>query len=65
MSSFIEVELLFNFFFLIFTFEKERKTEHEAGRGREKERQDPKQAPGSKLSAQSPTGLKLTNPARS
>ena len=35
--------------------ERERKeTEHERGRGRERETQDPKQIPGSELSAQSP-----------
>ena len=34
-----------------------RETEHEQGRGRERERetQNPKRAPGSELSAQSPT----------
>ena len=39
-----------------------RERESERGRGRERETQNPKQAPGSKLSAQSPTaGLELTN----
>ena len=37
----------------------ERATEHELGRGGERARQNLKQAPGSKLSVQSPTwGLK-------
>ena len=35
-------------------FLKERKTEREWGRGRERETQNPKQALGSELSAQSP-----------
>ena len=35
--------------------EKETETEREQGRGRERETQNPKQAPGSVLSAQSPT----------
>ena len=43
--------------FLIFIFERERERERErAGEGqREREPQNPKQAPGSELSAQSPT----------
>ena len=42
---------------LRFSFERERETERESGRGRKRERetQDPKRAPGSELSAQSPT----------
>ena len=40
----------------------ERETEHEQGRNRERGRQNPKQATGSELSAQSPMwGLKLMN----
>ena len=41
----------------MFIFESEGETEREQGRGREREResQNPKQAPGSELSAQSPT----------
>ena len=35
--------------------ERERETEHEQGKGRERETQNLKQAPGSELSAQSPT----------
>ena len=35
--------------------ERERETEREQGRGTERGRQNPKQAPGSELSAQSPT----------
>ena len=40
----------------MFLFIFEIETEHEQGRGRERERetQNPKQAPGSELSAQSP-----------
>ena len=40
--------------------ERERETEHEWGRGRKRETQNPKQAPGSKLSTQSP--LRGSNP---
>ena len=45
------------FFKCLFIIERQRKTEHEQGRGRERERetQNLKQAPGSELSAQSPT----------
>ena len=40
----------------MFIFERERETEHKWGRGKkERETQNPKQAPGSELSAQSPT----------
>ena len=35
--------------------ERERETECEQGRGRERETQNPKRAPGSEPSAQSPT----------
>ena len=42
-------------FFLMFVFQRETEHEHEQGRGRERETQNPKQAPGSELSAQSPT----------
>ena len=41
------------FSFFIFERERERERETKVGRGRER-RQNPKQAPGSKLSAQSP-----------
>ena len=43
--------------------EREREGENEWRRGRERERetQNPKQAPGSELSAQSPTGLEPTS----
>ena len=37
------------------TFEREKERENEWGRDKEKETQNPKQALGSKLSAQSPT----------
>ena len=54
-----EYELLSNFFFNfspLFTFERQRQTEHEQGeKQRERETQNPKQAPGSEVSAQSPT----------
>ena len=49
------------FFNILFIFETERETEHEQGRVREREterqreRKNPKQAPGSELSAQSLT----------
>ena len=42
-----------NFFYRLFIFERE--AEHEWGRVRERETQNLKQAPGSELSAQSPT----------
>ena len=41
-------------FFNIYSFLRVRETEHEWGRGRERRRHNPKQAPGSELSAQSP-----------
>ena len=46
---------------------RETETEHERGRGRERERetQNPKQDPGSELSAQSPTGGSDPQTARS
>ena len=49
--------LLKKIFFNAFIFDGERETEHELGRNRERERetQNLKQAPGSALSAQSPT----------
>ena len=51
------VAVLRTFFFsCLFIFERQRETENEQGRGRERETQNPKQPPGSKLSAQSPTG---------
>ena len=46
---------LFFFFSHFFIFETERETEHEQGGRRERETQNRKQAPGSELSAQSPT----------
>ena len=39
----------------IFERERERERENTWGRGRERETQNPKQAPGSELSVQSPT----------
>ena len=41
--------------FPFYLFLRQRETEHERGRVRERETQNPKQAPGSELSAQSPT----------
>ena len=41
-------------FFNVYLFLRQRETEHEQGRGRERETQNPKQAPGSEPSAQSP-----------
>ena len=52
------MEYYISFFFLMFIFERETETETRvrAGGGqRERETQNPKQAPGSELSAQSPT----------
>ena len=53
----------------MFTFERERERERERafeqGRGRERGRQDPKQAPGSELSAQGPTQGLNSQTARS
>ena len=40
--------------YFTFIFETQREAEHEQGRVRERETQNPKQAPGSELSAQSP-----------
>ena len=46
----------------MFNFERERDLECEQGRGREPETQNPKQAPASELSVQSPmVGLEPTN----
>ena len=45
--------------------ERERESEHEWGRGRERGRQNPKQSPGSELSAQSPTQGSNSQTARS
>ena len=44
-----------NFFFNVYLFLRQRERQHEQGRGRERETQNVKQAPGSELSAQSPT----------
>ena len=49
--------IFFKIFFkhlFIFERERERETENEQGRGRERETQNPKQALGSELAAQSP-----------
>ena len=45
----------FKVFFNVYLFLRERETEHEQGRGRDRGRHNPRQAPGSELSAQSPT----------
>ena len=41
-------------FYTLFIFEREREREHVGDGQRERETQNPKQAPGSELSAQSP-----------
>ena len=48
-----------------FERERERESEHEQKRGAERGRQNPKQAPGSELSAQSPTRGSNSNTVRS
>ena len=63
-SMYSDVYSIHSFFSIflnvIIYFEAER--EHEHGRGRERGRYNPKQAPGSELSVQSPTpGLELTD----
>ena len=45
----------FIYFFNVYLFLRQGETEREQGRVRERETQNPKQAPGSELSAQSPT----------
>ena len=52
------ISFLFSFlfsFFNVYLFLRQRETDHEQGRVRERETQNPKQAPGSELSAQSLT----------
>ena len=51
----IRNSFFFNCFFNVYLFLRERESESEQGRGKERGRQNPKQAPGSELSAQSPT----------
>ena len=53
------------FFFNVYLFLRQRETEHERGRVREGETQNLKQAPGSELSAQSPTRGSNSRTARS
>ena len=48
----------------VFTL-RQRETEHEQGRSRERETQNPKQAPGSELSVQSPMQGSNSSTARS
>ena len=48
-------EIIFIYFFNVYLFLRQRETEHERGRVRERETQNLKQAPGSELSAHSPT----------
>ena len=55
----------FNFFKVVYLFLRQRETEHERGRVKERETQNPKQAPGSELSAQSPTRGSNPRTARS
>ena len=47
--------LSLTYFFNVYLFLRQGETEHEQGRVRERETQNLKQAPGSELSAQSPT----------
>ena len=49
------IQGFFKIFFNVYLFLRQRETEHEWGRVRERETQNPKQAPGSELLAQSPT----------
>ena len=49
--------IFFNVYLLLRERERESTSEHELGRGRERETQNPKQVPGSELSAQSDAGL--------
>ena len=53
------------FFFNVYLFLRQRETEQERGRVRERETQNLKQAPGSELSAQSPTRGSNSRTARS
>ena len=48
-------KLLFKIFLMFILFLRQRDTEHKRGWGRGRDTENPKQAPGSKLSAQSPT----------
>ena len=50
------------FFFNVYLFLRETETEHKQGRGSERETQNAKQAPGSELSAQSPTWARTQGP---
>ena len=54
-ATFIVKREVFLFNVYLFLRERERESEHKWGRGRERETQNLKQAPGSELSAQSPT----------
>ena len=55
-NTYIHTYILFYLFiFNVYLFLRQRETEHEWGRVRERKTQNPKQAPGSELSAQSPT----------
>ena len=69
--SFLHVQNLpppsgyYYYFFNVYLFLRQRETEHERGRVRERETQNPKQAPGSELSAQSPTRGSNPRTARS
>ena len=56
---------LFKKIFLIFIFERERDRAQVGEGQRERETQNPKQAPGSELSAQSPTWDSNSRTARS
>ena len=50
------ISFFFLIFFNVYLLLRQRETEHEWGTVRERETQNLKQAPGSELSAQSPTG---------
>ena len=58
-------DLFKKIFFNVYLFLRQRETEHERGRVRERETQNLKQAPGSELSAQSPTRGSNSGIARS
>ena len=61
-ESFLTIMLVHstNIFFSVYLFLTESETEHEGGRARARETQNPKQGPGSELSAQSP--MQASNP---
>ena len=62
---FIFIYFFFNFFLTFYLFLRQGETEHEQVRVREGETQNLKQAPGSELSAQSPTRSSNSRTVRS